>query len=76
MSRLVAAVDDSAATAPVLALATWLAGRFDLEVDPDLVVLAWGGDLSGGRAAVMKGLLARTTTPLVLLSVVEGGEER
>jgi nucleotide-binding universal stress UspA family protein len=37
------------------------------ELDPDLVVLAWSGDLSHGRAAVVKRLLAHTTTPLMLV---------
>jgi nucleotide-binding universal stress UspA family protein len=40
------------------------------ELDPDLVVLAWAGNLSRGRAAVVKRLLAHATTPLVLVPVV------
>jgi len=40
------------------------------ELDPDLVVLAWAGNLSHGRAAVVKRLLAHATTPLLLLPVV------
>jgi nucleotide-binding universal stress UspA family protein len=36
------------------------------ELDPDLVVLAWAGNLGHGRAAVIKRLLAHATTPLVL----------
>jgi nucleotide-binding universal stress UspA family protein len=40
------------------------------ELDPDLVVLAWAGDLSHGRAAIVKRLLAHATTPLVLVPVV------
>jgi nucleotide-binding universal stress UspA family protein len=40
------------------------------ELDPDLVVLAWAGNLSHGRAAVVKRLLAHATTPLMLVPVV------
>jgi hypothetical protein len=40
------------------------------ELDPDLVVLAWACNLSRGRAAVVKRLLAHATTPLVLVPVV------
>jgi len=40
------------------------------ELDPDLVVLAWAGNLSRGRAAVVKRLLAHATTPLVLIPTV------
>lgn len=40
------------------------------ELDPDLLVLAWAGDLSHGRAAVVKRLLAHATTPIVLLPIV------
>jgi nucleotide-binding universal stress UspA family protein len=41
------------------------------ELDPDLVVLAWAGNLSHGRAAVVKRLLAHATTPLVLIPIVD-----
>lgn len=41
------------------------------ELDPDLVVLAWAGNLAHGRAAVVKRLLAHATTPLVLVPVVD-----
>jgi nucleotide-binding universal stress UspA family protein len=40
------------------------------ELDPDLVVLAWSRNLSRGRAAVVKRLLAHATTPLVLVPIV------
>jgi hypothetical protein len=40
------------------------------ELDPDLLVLAWAGNLSHGRAAVVKRLLAHATTPLLLVPVV------
>jgi hypothetical protein len=40
------------------------------ELDPDLVVLAWAGNLARGRAAVVKRLLAHATTPLLLVPVV------
>ncbi len=40
------------------------------ELAPDAVVLEWGRDLLGGRASVVKRLLAHTKTPLVLLPVV------
>jgi Universal stress protein family len=40
------------------------------EFDPDLMVLAWAGNLSRGRAAVVKRLLAHATTPLLLIPVV------
>jgi nucleotide-binding universal stress UspA family protein len=41
------------------------------ELDPDLVVLAWAGNLARGRAAVLKRLLGHATTPLVLLPLAE-----
>jgi len=46
------------------------------ELDPDLVVLAWAGNLSRGRAAVVKRLLAHATTPLVLVPVVAATRDR
>jgi nucleotide-binding universal stress UspA family protein len=45
------------------------------ELDPDLVVLAWAGNLSHGRAAVVKRLLAHATTPLVLVPVVDAATD-
>jgi nucleotide-binding universal stress UspA family protein len=41
------------------------------ELDPDLVALSWSGNLSRGRAEVIKRLLAHATTPLVLVPVVD-----
>jgi nucleotide-binding universal stress UspA family protein len=41
------------------------------ELEPDLLMLAWAGDLSRGRAAVVKRLLAHATTPVLLVPVVE-----
>lgn len=35
----------------------------------DLVVLSWAQDASGGRAAVVRDVLARSTTPVLLLPV-------
>ena len=45
------------------------------ELDPDLVVLTWAGDLSHGRAGVVKRLLANATTPLVLVPTDDNEEE-
>ncbi len=39
------------------------------ELAADLVVLAWGRKLLGGRASVVRRLLSHATTPLVLLPV-------
>lgn len=41
------------------------------EFDSDLVVLAWGRHLSGGRASVVKRLLTDTKTPLLLVPALE-----
>lgn len=39
------------------------------ETDPDLVALAWAQDLSPGRAAVVREVLARATAPVLLVPV-------
>ena len=39
------------------------------EIGPDLIVLAWGQDLTAGRARVVSATLAHTDTPVLLLPV-------
>lgn len=46
------------------------------EEQPDLIVLSWSRDLSPGRAAVVRAVLAHATVPVLLVpAAAEGGEE-
>ena len=44
------------------------------ELAADVVVLGWGRNLIGGRASVVKRLLAHTKTPLVLVPAFQGAD--
>jgi hypothetical protein len=46
-------------------------GRAAHELDVDLVVVAWHGNLAGGHGRIVRGLLAEADVPLLLVPIAE-----